>query len=166
MSRQNKVNPGMYTQRGRLTQDDAARELAKQRNVGSPNTWQPVQRDQKPPMIEQPQEETTDDDQDLAEAAPTAVEKEPARAKAARPATAKAAKPASRSAQPQSRRPAKTAARTKSAPRKSAPRKSGVANRATTATKRGKAKKAAPARSGKAKSARAGKAKTAKRRKS
>ena len=27
MSRQNKVNPGMYTQRGRLTQDDAAREL-------------------------------------------------------------------------------------------------------------------------------------------
>ena len=31
MSRQNKVNPGMYTQRGRLTQDDAARELKRQR---------------------------------------------------------------------------------------------------------------------------------------
>jgi hypothetical protein len=30
MSRQNKVNPGRYTQRGRLTQDDAARELRKQ----------------------------------------------------------------------------------------------------------------------------------------
>ena len=35
MSRQNKVNPGMYTQRGRLTQDDAAREISKQRAVGS-----------------------------------------------------------------------------------------------------------------------------------
>lgn len=31
MSRENRVNPGMYTQRGRLTPDDAARELAKQR---------------------------------------------------------------------------------------------------------------------------------------
>jgi hypothetical protein len=35
MSRQNKVNPGMYTQRGRLAQDDAAREIAKQRAIGS-----------------------------------------------------------------------------------------------------------------------------------
>src|SRR5688500_6514766 len=42
MSRQNKVNPGMYTQRGRLTQDDAARELRKQSAIGSPHTWQPV----------------------------------------------------------------------------------------------------------------------------
>ena len=42
MSRQNKVNPGMYTQRGRLTQDDAARELRKQSVMGSPHTWQPV----------------------------------------------------------------------------------------------------------------------------
>jgi hypothetical protein len=33
MSRQNKVNPGIYTQRGRLTQDDAARELRKQRPI-------------------------------------------------------------------------------------------------------------------------------------
>ena len=32
----------MYTQRGRLTQDDAARELRKQSAVGSPDTWQPV----------------------------------------------------------------------------------------------------------------------------
>ena len=45
MSRQNKVNPGMYTQRGRLTQDDAAREMRKQRAIGSQHTWQPVQRD-------------------------------------------------------------------------------------------------------------------------
>ena len=42
MSRQNKVNPGMYTQRGRLTQDDAAREFRKQSAIGSPHTWQPV----------------------------------------------------------------------------------------------------------------------------
>jgi hypothetical protein len=42
MSRQNKVNPGMYTQRGRLTQDDAARALRKQSASGPPHTWQPV----------------------------------------------------------------------------------------------------------------------------
>jgi len=42
MSRQNKVNPGMYTQRGRLTQDDAAREVRKQSAIGSPYTWQSV----------------------------------------------------------------------------------------------------------------------------
>jgi hypothetical protein len=41
MSRQNKVNPGTYTQRGRLTQDDAARELRKQSAIASPHTWQP-----------------------------------------------------------------------------------------------------------------------------
>ena len=45
MSRQNKVNPGTYTQRGRLTQDDAARELLKQNTLGSSHTWQPVQKD-------------------------------------------------------------------------------------------------------------------------
>lgn len=48
MSRQNKVNPGMYTQRGRLTQDDAARELRKQASIGSQHTWQPVQKDARP----------------------------------------------------------------------------------------------------------------------
>jgi len=36
MSRQNKVNPGMYTQRGRLSQDDAAREMKKQNENASP----------------------------------------------------------------------------------------------------------------------------------
>jgi len=48
MSRQNKVNPGQYTQRGRLTQDDAARGLKQQRSIGSQRTWQPVQKDQMP----------------------------------------------------------------------------------------------------------------------
>ena len=42
MSRQNKVNPGTYTQRGRLTQDDAARELRKQSAIASLHTSQPV----------------------------------------------------------------------------------------------------------------------------
>jgi len=36
MSRVNKVNPGQYTQAGRLSQDEAARELKKQRDAGSP----------------------------------------------------------------------------------------------------------------------------------
>jgi hypothetical protein len=35
MSRENRVNPGAYTQAGRLTPDDAAREMAKQRQPGS-----------------------------------------------------------------------------------------------------------------------------------
>ena len=48
MSRQNKVNPGMYTQRGRLTQDDAARELRKQSSIGSQHTWQPVKKNALP----------------------------------------------------------------------------------------------------------------------
>lgn len=47
MSRSNKFNPGQYTQAGRLTPDDAAREMAKQRQLhtGSPLTgrhpWPP-----------------------------------------------------------------------------------------------------------------------------
>ena len=36
MSKQNKVNPGNYTQAGRLSQDDAAREMKKQRESASP----------------------------------------------------------------------------------------------------------------------------------
>jgi hypothetical protein len=36
MSRQNKVNPGTYTQAGRLSPDDTAREMKKQRELGSP----------------------------------------------------------------------------------------------------------------------------------
>ena len=50
MSRQNRVNPGTYTQRGRLTQDDAARELRKQNAVGSPHTWQPVNAKTRPQL--------------------------------------------------------------------------------------------------------------------
>ena len=37
MSKENKVNPGKYTQAGRLTPDDAAREMKKQREMASPS---------------------------------------------------------------------------------------------------------------------------------
>ena len=46
MSKQNKVNPGRYTQRGRLTQDDAARAFARQRALGSQYTPHPAKKDQ------------------------------------------------------------------------------------------------------------------------
>jgi hypothetical protein len=36
MSKDNKVNPGTYTQAGRLSQDDSAREYQKQRETASP----------------------------------------------------------------------------------------------------------------------------------
>ena len=48
MSRPNKVNRDRYTQRGRLTPDDAARELQKMRQAGSRHTWQPVKKNQLP----------------------------------------------------------------------------------------------------------------------
>jgi hypothetical protein len=36
MSKQNKVNPGIYTQAGRLSPDDSAREMKKQGEMASP----------------------------------------------------------------------------------------------------------------------------------
>jgi hypothetical protein len=85
MSRQNKVNPGMYTQRGRLAQDDAAREIAKQRAVGSEHTWQPMQRDQQP----RPTPESEGDEEDAGnEGPPQTAEKKRARV-AMKPASAK-----------------------------------------------------------------------------
>jgi hypothetical protein len=82
MSRQNKVNPGMYTQRGRLSQDDAAREIAKQRSIGSEHTWQPVQRDQEPRVTP----ESEGDEEDAAVTAPDESTETPARATAKRAA--------------------------------------------------------------------------------
>ena len=141
MSRQNKVNPGMYTQRGRLTQDDAARELTRQRTIGSRHTWQPVQRDQMPKLAADPDAAADDRDNDET---PAAVEKKPARAKA-KPAPARSAKPAQRAAKTTARKPTKLAAR------------KAAAKKPTTATKRGKAKTFRTAKP---------KAKAAKRRKS
>ena len=37
MSKENKVNPGQYTQAGRLTPDETAREMKKQRELSSPS---------------------------------------------------------------------------------------------------------------------------------
>jgi hypothetical protein len=48
MSRQNKVNPGIYTQRGRLAQDDAARERRKQSVMGPAPTPPPADNRTKP----------------------------------------------------------------------------------------------------------------------
>ena len=49
MSRQNKVNPGQYTQRGRLAQDDMARELKVQdASISSQKSWQPASDRQTP----------------------------------------------------------------------------------------------------------------------
>jgi len=66
MSRQNKVNPAHYTQRGRLTQDDAARELTRQRSIGSQHTWQPVKRDALPslPFMTEHAERSADTSED------------------------------------------------------------------------------------------------------
>ena len=141
MSRQNKVNPGMYTQRGRLTQDDAARELTRQRAIGSHHTWQPVQRDQMPNLRAEPDD--ADTEQDTGKSA-TAAEEAPIRAKAATPRAARSAKPAKPRAKAVSRKPVKTAARK-------------TVSKKATAMKRGKTKTAKAVRP---------KAKAAKRRKS
>lgn len=94
MSRQNKVNPGMYTQRGRLTQDDAARELKRQRSIGSQYTWQPVQKDQRPrPVVakDDPNRgaEVTSEDNEALEAAPVETKPKASKAKAAKTTVAK-----------------------------------------------------------------------------
>ena len=114
MSRQNKVNPGMYTQRGRLTQDDAARELKRQREVGSEHTWQPSKRDHFPRLASNNNDaalgaETSGDNESKeaaeAQAATPAKPKQTARAKpksakktVIKAKTAKTAKPVRKSA--------------------------------------------------------------------
>ena len=120
MSRQNKVNPGMYTQRGRLTQDDAARELKRQRVIGSQHTWQPVKKDQRPRPVATDDDpdsatETTEDTGEAAampsqtEAAPKQVNAKSDNAKTANRQTAKA-KAARRQAAP-NKKSVKTAAK-------------------------------------------------------
>lgn len=82
MSRQNKVNPGIYTQRGRLTQDDAARELTRQRAVGSEHTWQPSKKDHSPRLAS--------NNNDAALGAETSGDKKTAQTKSTATAKAKA----------------------------------------------------------------------------
>ncbi len=93
MSRQNKVNPGAYTQRGRLTQDDAARELRKQRSVGSQHTWQPVKKDQLPRLESKDRAdgtETTEDKGSTQETPATSETRAASRATARKMAPVKA----------------------------------------------------------------------------
>ena len=136
MSRQNKVNPGMYTQRGRLTQDDAARELRKQREVGSQHTWQPVKKDQLP-RFESKQEKSgegteTSGDTQGQRATASSEKLQPAKrvmkktaAKSPAKAKAKAAKP--KAAKATTRKPASKAAKaTTKAKAKKAPRRQAV----------------------------------------
>ena len=93
MSRQNKVNPGMYTQRGRLTQDDAARELRKQSAIGS-HTWQPVNTRKRPwlaPVGDAARDtERSADNETMVETLPQ-VERRPASRVARKTKTTKAA---------------------------------------------------------------------------
>lgn len=117
MSRSNKVNPGMYTQRGRLTQDDAARELRRQREFGAPHAFEkgrqgklfhfkgsePVDRPEPEPEPEKPKPVKA-----KAKAARKTAKKTPA--KTAKKAAKKAAKkPAAKKV---ARKAAKTATRT------------------------------------------------------
>lgn len=102
MSRQNKVNPGQYTQRGRLTQDDAARELRNQRSIGSEHTWQPSKKDHFPRLASRKNDAAlgaeTSGDNEAEDARPSAVNAKPAAASKSKTAkktaaTAKTAKP-------------------------------------------------------------------------
>ena len=80
----------MYTQRGRLTQDDAARELKKQRSIGSEQTWQPSKKDYFPALGGE-----TSGDNESEDTTPTAVNAKPAsRVTRAAPPKAKQSKTA------------------------------------------------------------------------
>jgi hypothetical protein len=116
MSRQNKVNPGMYTQRGRLTQDDAARELKRQRSIGSEHTWQPSKKDQFPRLAS--------DNDDEALGAETSGDKNSEAAAAEKP-KAKTAKTATTKSGKTTK--AKTAKTAKSKTAKKTARKAGTA---------------------------------------
>jgi hypothetical protein len=133
MSRQNKVNPGMYTQRGRLTQDDAARELQNQRQVGAPHTWQHGTNDKLPSFkgsepLEREEEE---------EAAAPAVQK-PLRAKKqkAAPAVKAKAKSVKKSAA-QTKAKAKAKPKATAKTRKTAAKKTPARKKAKKARSRG-----------------------------
>jgi membrane protein involved in colicin uptake len=135
MSRQNKVNPGMYTQRGRLTQDDAARELKNQRNVGAPHTWQHGTNDKLPSFKGSEPVQHAEEEED--KAAPPTTQK-PLRAKkqTAAPAVKAKAKSAKKSA-PQTKAKAKAKPKAAAKTRKTPARKT---------AKKAKAKAKSPAR--------------------
>jgi hypothetical protein len=129
MSRQNKVNPGMYTQRGRLTQDDAARELRKQASIGSQHTWQPVKKNALPrldPKNRADGTETTEDkgsneETESAPVKPMAAKAKTMKRKTAQAKTATTGKAKKTAAKSKTGKASKTAAkRSASAPKRKA----------------------------------------------
>ena len=138
MSRQNKVNPGQYTQRGRLTPDDAAREMMRQRRALSP----PRHQDTRAEWGTANKAANQQDQAEREDAGPEEMD-EPAAAKATTRARS-AAK-------------AKTAGKTKPAARKTSAKKS--ATKSAGAKGRGAARKAVLARGASKKTATAKKAK-------
>ena len=56
MSKENKVNPGTYTQAGRLSPDDSAREYKKQRDAGSPKNTEGGQFGENVPPVVTPKD--------------------------------------------------------------------------------------------------------------
>ena len=143
MSRQNKVNPGMYTQRGRLTNDDAARELRKQRSVGSQHTWQPVKKDQLPRLESKDRPDGTETTEDKGNTEETSTSAE---TRAASRATARNMAPVKAKAKSSTAKSAKAAqVKTPTAKAKTAKAKTGRAK--TAKAKTGKAAKTAAKRS-------------------
>jgi hypothetical protein len=131
MSRQNKVNPGMYTQRGRLTQDDAARELKRQRSIGSEHTWQPSKKDHFPRLAS--------NNDDAALGAETSGDKE---SEATAPAKPKAKRSKTASKTVQSKTATSKTAVSNTAKSKTAKKTAGKARTAKPAAKRAAAKPA------------------------
>jgi hypothetical protein len=134
MSRNNKVNRDHYVQRGRLTPDEAARELTKMRQVGSPHKWQPSKKNDLPRFESKNPAggtETTEDKGSEEETSPDVASRPAAR-------VAKGgAKPAVNS-KTQASKPAVT--------RSATAKKSGKAKTATSAKSAGKSKAGKPKR--------------------
>jgi hypothetical protein len=64
MSRQNKVNPGMYTQKGRLAPDDTARELKRQRDAAPPDRAREKAPAARPRVTEKDKDAEEEDEQE------------------------------------------------------------------------------------------------------
>ena len=62
MSKQNKVNPGTYTQAGRLSTDDTAREMKKQGEMASPSNQDGKAQPHKAAEPRVTEKDKTDDD--------------------------------------------------------------------------------------------------------
>ena len=139
MSRQNKVNP-MYTQRGRLTQDDAARELRKQSVIGSPHTWQPEHTKTRPPVApasDAPRDtETSADDETMVEASPQVQTRPASRVtrnlRAAKTAPSNAKAKAAKAKTAKTRKSKKTTSKAKTGKAKTGKAKTTVMKRTTT----------------------------------